>query len=503
MYKILIVDDESIIVESCKLIIEKEMGERFTVYKAFSGEEALKQIMQENISIVLTDILMPGMNGLELIRRSHEAGRYPSFILITAYDDFDYAKKAISLGATDYILKPINKAIVIECLKRAADMLDKEQADRNRISRYEEEHNRLVPFIEKRLVEMALYSTGRKNEITYYASMLDMDFSSGIAACIHCSDGSGMSKVIAYIRDKKKCAADILASDHFVLLFPGERTVPDQETKEQLESILSRTVDSFSRQGIEISYGIGDRWTDADGIRLSYQQARDRLRLAGSTPFSHTVENEFAGLLAQGDVRCKDRFGELYERYYRKYDSDTAALKKALSPLIKIVLESFSEHYDSDYIKDQETHLKEIPSADLLREYLVSMIDTACRDNRSVYMKNSDQIVEKVAKYVREHYADSLMLEDLTQRFNYSMAYLSHIFHKKRGKTLSEYITEVRMEKANELLVDTSLSIQEIGERVGYRNSNYFSRKYKKRFGMTPTEYAQEKRKEREDQQNG
>ena len=64
MYKILIVDDESIIVESCKLIIEKEMGERFTVYKAFSGEEALKLIMQENISIVLTDILMPGMNGL-------------------------------------------------------------------------------------------------------------------------------------------------------------------------------------------------------------------------------------------------------------------------------------------------------------------------------------------------------------------------------------------------------------------------------------------------------
>ena len=118
-------------------------------------------------------------------------------------------------------------------------------------------------------------------------------------------------------------------------------------------------------------------------------------------------------------------------------------------------------------------------------------------------MKNSDQIVEKVAKYVREHYADSLMLEDLTQRFNYSMAYLSHIFHKKRGKTLSEYITEVRMEKANELLVDTSWSIQEIGERVGYRNSNYFSRKYKKRFGITPTEYAQEKRKEREDQQNG
>lgn len=386
---ILIADDERVIREGVRRTVRQICPEH-QVFTAERAEEAVKIMEEQHIHIVLTDILMPGMSGLEFMKISKRRYPYVKWIVISAHSEFSYAQEAVRLGARDYLLKPIGKTKLTELI----DSLTTEIQHDQQLSQQSERLKASLRFL-------------REGVFQRLASGLD----------------TGNLELAPFIEDY----------GHFYLIMvqleSGDRSVRLEHFI--VENVLSELIEQHGR-GFVVSY--------------------DRQHLLG--------------LITPGEKVQVEQF--------------QAEVKKHLTHYLKIPFQIIHSGLSCDFLT--------VPLiVKRMREASASQVLPLEPAKGS-----GEKAIEVALQYIKEHFHEELSLERIASVVFLNPAYFSQLFKNKTGQGYKEYVTSLRLEQAKLLLLSPGLRLADIAERVGYQDMRHFTQMFRKKYGLTPTEYRQQ-----------
>ncbi|MCR4715365.1 MAG: response regulator [Treponemataceae bacterium] len=495
-HTILIADDERIIREGIAARVAAEFEGTLTVLTATNGIDALEKIRAHNgmIDIVLADIVMPEMDGLTLIETCRN-NEYPiECIILSSYDDFSYAQQAIRNRVCEYVLKPADDEQIFEVIRKVLQKID--TAEKTETMQRKSKEMMLVDFFTNPAPAVPLLELLQiKNEeyrlfcLPHTKKSLSATESSSVVETV--SDYFWGSFVF-YENDNlfvySPVSNDITATkaESFLhsLKIPETTAVPlvagsssrPQNAKEEFEKI----------DGVcaVISYFTGRDLVYADSVSLvSYSQSQTIEQLSNSVLQSVTKLEASAAKEAVTSIidECrKNRF-------------EFNSVKHLFFSLYFSIVEQ-SKKLDAETISSFQpmTGIEQARSIEQLCAILEEGIDIAVKNNAKSSIHQYPKQVRKVIEYVEEHYADYelSLLQISTQAVFMNQDYLGKLFHKETGQKFSQYLLNLRIEKAKEFLRDVDLSINDIADKTGFAgNPSYFSRVFHKVTGLSPSEY--------------
>ncbi|MBY0009685.1 response regulator [Paenibacillus typhae] len=386
---ILIADDERVIREGIMRTI-KHLYPEYEVYVAERAEDAVRLMEELHIHIVLTDILMPGMSGLEFMKITRRRFPYVKWVVISAHSEFAYAQEAVRLGARDYLLKPIGKSKLQEII---GSLTEEIQQDSD-LSRQGERLRASLRFLREGVFQRLASGLDIGN---LDLSPFIADYSSYYLVMVQLEPGEGGVRL-----------------EHFIV-----------------ENVLSELVERHGR-GFVVSY--------------------DRRSLLGLI----TLEEHA-------------RIGQFQ-----------AEVQEHLSHYLKIPFQLLHSGLSHDFSSVPQV-VKRMREASASQAFELEPVKGS-----------GEKAVEVALHYIREHYAEDLSLERMASVVFLNPAYFSQLFKQKTGQGYKEYVTSLRLEQARLLLLNPKLKLAEIAERVGYQDMKHFTQMFRKRTGLTPTEYRQQ-----------
>lgn len=552
MIKVFLVEDEYAIREGIKRSIHWERDGFELVGEAGDGEVALPKIIKSKPDILITDIRMPFMDGLELSRLVKSEMPDIKIIVLSGYDDFNYAKQAISIGVEEYILKPVSEETLMEELKKVAEIIRKEKQENEAREKYVhdmeeirilEQQKFLHDMIDGKLSIQESMTLGKKLGIEVTAecySILLMQVFSGNSGESDFDAYSGIKEDI-YSRIKDNCndIPNVFLYDQVgdVLCF-----LIKADSEEELRDMIRRGTESIRKlmkDHMDMLYfmAIGKIVERIRDVNISYADASrkfaERYMLEESAIFDGTEKKDKksgkadpvieekaatdkidlnsidAGKISQktilhflknGTIAEVDDFTEEYfssigyevmeSMMLRQYVLVEALLSAAA--FMKTVGVEGKEL--EEILGDTKDPTGYASSVDSAREYIQKLLNTILEYRNKLSDQKYIEIIDKAKEYIQNNYQNGDMsLQSVALEVNVSSNHFSAIFRKETGETFIDYLTEVRMEKARTLLVCTAMKTSEIGFQVGYRDPHYFSYIFKKTQGMSPKEYRKAK----------
>ncbi|WP_314591899.1 response regulator [Paenibacillus terrigena] len=526
MYRIILVDDEDEVREGIKRKTDWQACGFEFIGDYDNGRDALAAIEQQRPDVIITDICMPFMDGLELTREVFERYRDVKVVIVTGYEDFDYAKQALQLKVNDYLLKPINSKEFNEFLGKMKQELDIECKQREDLSALRIQLNQSFPLLRERFLE-SLTASRMKREVfekklqhfqitlpgpTYIALVGELDTkvseNKGDDALLQFAAFNIMQEqleqeyggVVFQTRDDKIAA---------ILSGPLEELeVKAQLWSEQVRSSIERYLK------LTLTIGIGRKCTDLAEISKSFQEALSSLDyrfllgkdkvisiqdLEYGNGWDHTRytawEKNMLAAMKTGKSHAvsgvlRDWFDEL-KSFSCPIDQCRSTIYQLLVSLMNFVADIGFE-LSTMLQGDPFAQVKHFRTLDEARAYLEELCHNMIQqlsEQRSTMASSQMQLAEA---YIREQYGDeNFSLNQLCNHIFMSISYFSATFKQHTGETFVEYLTRVRLEKAKELLTITNLKTYEIAARVGYGDPQYFSVIFKRNMGMTPKEFRQ------------
>lgn len=528
-YKIMLADDEGIVIDSLKFIIEKEFGDSCTVEFAKTGRSVIELAENYRPDIAIMDIQMPGIGGIEAMREIRATNQSVVFIVMSAYDKFDYAKEAIRLGVLEYITKPMEKTRIVAALKKAMEQIDRERDKRSNDLLIREKLETVMPIIESGLVYNLLFQEHFTEDIENYKQLLNLTTGRAYMLAVVC----GETQEGNYMTDAVGSSVKLQEHDHTLRealkeAYPGvvlgmsmsnklPALVPCKDKQMSYEERIalierSRELVRELRKRTQISFRIGiSAIAPLEEARDSYKAAINALIMttgsvahvddlpigcAHEETYPLDLEKKLFAEVKNGEaahaVATAESYFDVIEERYGDY------LMNIRLKVLEFVL--YAEHlaYNSGGMvyefRDRADYLPavmEMTESAALRKWFADKIGEACRNIGTKASEKSLGAVEAAKAYIRSNYSRDVSLDEVSQVVNISPYYFSKIFKEDVGEGFVEYLTGLRMDKARELLNTTEYSMKEICSMVGYADPNYFSRIFKKNVGVTPTEYKQ------------
>lgn len=528
-YKIMLADDEGIVIDSLKFIIKKEFGDSCTVEFAKTGRSVIELAENYRPDIAIMDIQMPGINGIEAMREIRATNQSVVFIVMSAYDKFDYAKEAIRLGVLEYITKPMEKTRIVAALKKAMEQIDRERDKRSNDLLIREKLETVMPIIESGLVYNLLFQEHFTEDIENYRQLLNLTADKAYMLAVVCGEsqeGNHMTNAVGSsvklqehdhtLREAlKEAYPGVILGMSMSNKLPG--LVPCKEKQMAYEERIalierSRELVRELRKRTQISFRIGiSAIAPIEEARDSYKEAINALIMttgsvahvddlpigcAHEETYPLDLEKKLFAEVKNGEaahaVATAESYFDVIEERYGDY------LMNIRLKVLEFVL--YAEHlaYNSGGLvyefRDRADYLPtvmEMTESAVLRKWFADKIGEACRNIGTKASEKSLGAVEAAKAYIRSNYSRDISLDEVSQVVNISPYYFSKIFKEDVGEGFVEYLTGLRMDKARELLNTTEHSMKEICSMVGYADPNYFSRIFKKNVGVTPTEYKQ------------
>lgn len=535
MYKIMLADDEGIVIDSLRFIIEKEFGDSCQIEFAKTGRNVIELAEHFRPDIAFMDIQMPGINGIEAMKEIKENNGNTLFIVMSAYDKFDYAKEAINLGVLEYLNKPVEKSKIIEVLRRAMTLIDKEREKRSQDLMIREKMETVVPIIENGLIYSLMFKEYFEEDVDNFKNLLDIteDYCyMGVLVFGEKQVGNHMTNAVEtsvliqdsyhevreIIKGYFKCIVGSVMANKIAVLIPVEEEGLDYNERIALIDKARKMVRKL-RERLNISFrmGLGPVGRLRDSMKSYSEALRALLQSDGSVAHVDDIpvgcdyeenypvetEREIFEYTEKGNIEeqrsAVNRYFDWMVENYGDCESDIK-LK-----VLEFVLRAEKIGYEGSTriyrFKSRQDYLPDIMGMEgdmeRMRTWFLDKMDAAVRnvaDNRET---RSNGIVAKAKAYINANYHKEISLDDVSREVNISPYYFSKIFKEETGKNFIEYVTEIRMEKAKELLQSSTLSMKEICGEVGYADPNYFSRTFKKNVGLTPTEYKEGKSSEK------
>ncbi|MFC5402198.1 response regulator [Cohnella soli] len=540
MYKVIIVDDEAVVRLGLKNTIDwREHG--FELIGDYAnGREAWEAIELQKPELVISDISMPFMDGLELAGLIAAQYPYIKMIILTGFDEFEYAQQAIRLKVSDFILKPITAKEMRTLLDRVKAEMDEETERREDLGRLKKQLNQSLPLLRERFLERLVAVGFGKSEITDRFSAFSIPVPVPLQLVMVADiDDFGDRELLSYEHDVeflRFAAFDIfketLERDNVLIFRTREERMVAIVSGEPNESLLYERVFSMAeevRHHIEkylkftVTIGIGRSCASPEKLPDAYKSALSVLdyrfllgknRVLSILDFEDKPSTSIAAPMDwDRKLASAVKTGSLQEAY-RLIEDGVAEMKASLASLepclvevqkVALTLMNTIQELTADYKQspiDWQMKLMDVyrfKTLDEVEAWLkeaVRSVVAAISDSRN-HLTISQ--IRKAVEYIETNYMnDKMSLQDLCRHVLMSTSYFSLVFKQHTGETFIEYLTSVRVGKAKELLCGTSLKFYEIAEKVGYKDPNYFSILFKKNTGMTPKEYRESSAKERE-----
>ncbi len=484
MYRVLIVDDEEPVLESYSFLLE-EYGERFTLAGlARSGYEAVQKIHELIPDVVFMDINIPGFDGIEAIEAVYK--KYPRmvFVLSTAYERFEMAKRAIPLGVFAYLVKPVSKRTFLSTLDAIGDYLGEKEVS----AEFSTEDLAVRLFLKE-----SIWKPLSAEEAMRYASLFNIRSSTIIVGIVDAGEENGAfaRRVQEKISYRHHCLYAPYAALSLFLICSDDMT-PD------FPQYFSQILEELG--GRERVWALGPP-TTLEKVHLSAEKALEVLRIKK----------------AQGEALQRERFRIIQIRRRMAYSAPeelrtlfTAHWKEvfAVSPfpqakakmlvLFTLLFDDLGGHYDEKkekifpFVPSEE--IMELKDLSAWEEWAVRSFDILIELFIEKYSQSLSQPLKKALAYINAEYTEPLQLADVADAAAISSAYLSRLFAEQLETNFIDYLTDLRIDRAERLLSEGELSVKEIAVAVGIRDPNYFGKCFKKATGLTPSLYAQEKR---------
>lgn len=529
MYKIILVDDEVLIREAIKENMDwKSLNCQFAGCFQ-NGVEAITYISEHPVDIVITDICMPFMDGLELSRIIDEEYNNIMILILSGYDNFEYAKQAMKYHVDDYLLKPVAPSELREAIFEFTIKLDKERKKSRNLSQIKQSYNKNKTILRSQTM-MNLITGNQSLEGLYHELQeydIDLSYTHFYIAVIKIwvdteekQDGGLAAFIVHNIAEeiiKENKDGEVIKNMDNRLA--AVLTTNSPRTFEQnLESLFKKIQYEVKRvMDLELTIGIGGVVTDVDMLHLSYEEAQEMLEyeyscgrgsILEAAKVRETDSNKDWRLLLEDlfEVLKNGGKGEIHRILKEMSDEIRSAyLKKdrtyfVLLEAIRNVRKSIDAVGMADSEIKQEIHIVEeqVGSAKSLEE-AVKVIESLCiKAADEIEIQSDSKGLKRAAMaldYLKKNYMDpSMNLQLVCEYLNMSSSRFSAMFKECTGNTFMEALINIRMEKAKELVVNTSLKNYEIADRVGFSDPHYFSVSFKKATGKTPKEYAREMR---------
>lgn len=538
MLKIFLVEDETVIREGFRDKIPWEQYGFQLVGEAGDGEMALPMIRKIRPDVLITDIKMPFMDGLSLSEIVKEEFPKMKIIIISGYDDFEYARQAISVGVDQYLLKPITRTALRNVLLEMKEKIEQEMEQKDYQAQYQDEVREFEQFSLRRFFEKVLDGKLSVKEIYEEAAGQSLNLTASCYNLLLFSiyEKGGASSGGAgdrFIRKQEEVFHYFLRHPQYILFRLNVNCfgVLIKSEPPQMEDLVENSLDHFRKTCVPeeaylewyVAVGtpverlslLSQCYKDANHY-FAYRFIMPNLHILSETTLSdHLTDQEEKNIenvdfmqmdpeiirdfLARGEDKEIHDFVESYLHNIR------SALKSRMFRSYVILNVRFAVVAFLESIgADQKDYSEEIEQAvQLIRneesevtEYIANMLTTAMGIRDRINNYQGGRILKKALDYVDANFdRDTLSLNSAADHIGVSANYLSAIFSQNMQKTFVEYMTEKRIDKAKKLLKQTDKTSGEIAKEVGYKDAHYFSFVFKKLQGCSPREYRAEKRR--------
>lgn len=528
LYKIIIVDDE----EEIRLGVRKKINWEEYGYEvvgdAENGQEALELAEKLKPDVIMTDIKMPFLDGLQLAKKVGEIIPSTKIIIFSGSDDLEYAHKAIKLNVAQYVLKPINSVELIEVLVSLKEKLDKEYNEKRDIEVLQNYYIDTIPVIREQYLVSALEGRITKEQWEQDAKRLGLDFlDKYLTVAIIGLDGKKSlednyeDNIGLVLISIKNIIDEVLNKSSNFISFPySDKIIILCTLKEKNEIIrfinnLTEAIRMFEVVFLTtISAGVGRIYNDVDKIRYSYKSAEVALNYKqilglGKAIYIEDVEpNENINLVLEEDeenrlnntikMLGKEEISNIYDSLFSKLDGEIISLNKYriyIMEVMTVILKLINVYnINSNDIFGESfnfySYIDKLDSIDEIKDFLIDKSININKKIKKERVNSSRALIEKAKAYIKENYMDyNLSVEIMCANLHVSPTYFSSVFKKETDMTFVNYLTTIRLEEAINLLNTTDEKTYIIANKVGYQEANYFSYVFKKKYGIAPSRY--------------
>ena len=534
MYKLLIVDDFMLDRKKLSAILDRELFREIEIVgECENGEEALTFIALDKPDIIITDIEMPVMDGFELARNVLLSYPEIKIVFSSLYDEFEYAKKALYLNNYGYILKPIDEEELHSCLMHVIRDIESEYSNSRQRSYLEKVLESHIPKLsENLLLDLLKGNAVSREEVSRKLELYRIDLGRpyfrlilgevddppyGAKGGDRNTQAAAMAEIIGEAAvlpgDGTKALAVNYGSGRFVVILNGKSADDTNRRTDKFGEDISR---GCSDAGISLSLAVSSLGRDimelatllqgcSEAISLKYSLGKGSIIKCESLPdlsMEIDIDKEQLLPIVQRLIYTRDReicevLDSLLNRYRKKASPES--LKGFCFDLVSVIRESLHDGANGvEHLIPQDLLIYDtLASFDCLSDagnWLKELLQNVRTSISSRNESRHGELIRTIKTYVKEHYTLNIGLDDIAGETGYSPNYINLIFKQHSQLTIPEYISNLRIERAKELLGDPELKIYSISQMLGFSNSAYFCRVFKKKLGLTPQVYRENHR---------
>jgi two-component system response regulator YesN len=498
----MIIDDEPVVRSGIKQLIPWENYNFEICAEGIDGKDGLRKVLEFSPDLVLVDVKMPGMSGIELIREAKKEGFEGKFIILTGYSDFEFAKSAVSLGVRAYLLKPIDED---ELLGNVQEVLEELDAKKNLDDYYTLSELKARQEVLYRLLQHGAEKETLRREIKLYG--MDFNYHSFCTVILSRKTTYLESDITLYKERQESILKELahvdklIVEDKLVLICKGR---PYQE----ILACLIKNNERMKRiYGEGFFIAVGHNVANWEDLCYSYECAKllseyeflykdseavsiDILNQIGLSNTGNFMDR-LCSLIEVGDVEAiHQTIFDLKNNYKNELMKESEVKVQVIHNMVLLhsILERKYEN-KKDSFPDFEQFIDGIKHAQSL-ESLMEMVEEYCsKATGCIGASTTDVVVKRMIAYMEKNYDQDLKLEAIAKIFNYNSAYLGKVFKKEMGESFNNVLDNIRIENAKRLLLETDLKVYQVSEQVGYSNIDYFYSKFKKYVNISPKEF--------------
>ncbi|WP_338018412.1 response regulator [Lederbergia galactosidilytica] len=509
------VDDESIEREGLRLMLERNREEVEVVAEAQNGKQAIELALSHKPDLIFMDIKMPEIDGLEAVKQILVELPNTKCVMVSAFDTFDYAREAMKFGIKEYLLKPSKVAEVLEAYDRMVAELESERQKEAEKTEINYRLERASSLVEAEFIVSLMMDHVYEFSVDEWRDWLDLEKRQGFVAVFSFESTHlhpGRDNKSEWYRILKKA----LQEEHPHCLV-GPLTgfqVPAFMFHEVIEGAASIRED-FARsiirrvqqqlQDCRLLSGVGMVVSDVNDFSKSYEEAIFALEFVHDHPgasymvftsqlkqkrrelIPFEVEKELVDAVKKGDIQHGlQMFDTYYKLILQAADYQLATVKKALGNFFIVLTRSMKELGFED---DVQMSFAQLDTSTQIKATAKAYLSTIIEQIGEWRANGIEGLLIQAKDYIDCYYHKSISLEEVAEQIGLSSYYLSKLFKEQYQVTFIEYLTQVRLEKAKNFLLEGTLPLKEIALTIGYKDPNYFSRVFKKETGLSPREY--------------
>lgn len=523
MFKVAIVDDEIWICRMIQKLIDwDELGLELAFVEN-DGESALERIIEERPDIVLSDIRMPDMDGMEMIERMRKKKIESRVIIISGYPDFDYAKKVMSYGAYEYLLKPVDKEELKNVLIKIVDDLKKETAQKEKIYHQNENIEKikdvtselfLKKLVAKRGIEVSLLTLAISRILGNVENFYTVIVVKSIL------DSRNNNESLEFIKNYNEFYSDINKNSRKITFYINNLRVfiinYGESNADKIDEYLKQEYSELKyNQGRNVVISYSDKFSDIKDMESAfdkavsgscqYMNAKNEKYLYPYTPeYDHEhglIPRELTKMLIINveALSVKNMMEIIHQMYVIIYDKAKGRphfvldLSIKISNLILTTLKGVDESSEYEF-QMQNEFFEKICACNRVEDFEQTTIDFYGEKIEELYerrRKKSVNIISKAKQFIAQNYQRKITLGDVAAHLYLNPKYFSNIFKKEVGIGFVEYVNSVRIDVSKDLLKGNKYSIGQIASKVGFSDPKHFSKLFKKKTSTTPKEYRQ------------